>query len=60
MVRKLKKEYDKAGLEINFEKTESLTTREGNIESLKVDKTITNKFKYLGFIWLRERRQRQL
>lgn len=52
MIRKLKEEYTKAGLEINFSKTEYLTTEE-SLEDLIVDDEVqilgANKFKYLGF-----------
>lgn len=54
MVRKLKEEYTKAGLEINFNKTEYLTTSEERPETLEIDEDTkireTDRFKYLGSI----------
>lgn len=52
MVRKLKEEYSKVGLQINFDKTEYLTTEE-NVEDLAIEENLeilgVDKFKYFGF-----------
>lgn len=54
MVRKLKEEYDRAGLEINFAKTEYLDTTEDATQDLEIDEDTVikgcDKFKYLGFL----------
>lgn len=54
MLRRLKEEYTKAGMEINFEKTEYLAVREEEVKDLEIDDDLKikgkNKFKYLGFI----------
>ena len=53
MMRKLKEEYEDAGLEINLDKTEFLQTISNVTENLNIDSSIeikgTEKFKYLGF-----------
>lgn len=52
MIRKLKEGYTKAGLDINLDKTEYLTTMVGNVENLEIDNETTIKstesFKYSG------------
>lgn len=54
MIRKLQEAYTKAGLEINFKKTEYLNTKEEEVKDLEIGENQnikgTSKFKYLGFV----------
>lgn len=43
MVRKFREEYTKTGLQVNFDKTEYLTTNEGILQNLKIDEDGTIK-----------------
>lgn len=46
MMRKLQEEYTRAGLKINFAKTEYLATVEEEIEDLQIGDNVTIKGKY--------------